>query len=160
MIAKKLMKKPMIPFLILLVIIGLYEFNAKKNKNWSGVIPTSCKSAIVRLKRQAPKDWNIDCQINKMLINIKEVDSSKKMLDQQKYLYNRLANYIVFTSNNSFIDSLENVEMISFKLDSPTLEINAYIRGKSLAKISKIKSKKILASKLKEWVKIRETKKN
>lgn len=156
------MDKPVLPMSILMLAITVHQFNARKNPDWSGVNPTSCRSAIVRLKRQAPKEWVIECKQNTMHITMHDQlkDSKGKILtnikDIKKFIYNRLANYIVFISKNSFVESLKNVEMITIWIKTPSLEVVSYVRGSSLATMSEITSQKELAARFKEWIKTRE----
>lgn len=162
MLIKKIMDKPVLPASILMLAVTFYYFNNNKNPDWSGVNPTSCRSAIVPLKKRAPKHWKIQCTQNKLLIEVVEIPREKESFtfkdinEKRKFIYNRMANYIVYISQNTFLESMKNVEMVTLQIRLDGLDVFSYIRGEHVSLLAGIKSQKILVRRFKEWIKTRE----
>jgi hypothetical protein len=160
MLLNYLMKKPMLT--VGVIMFGLVAYQAAQKEQWSifsnaKLNPTSCSAAIIKLNKNIPGNWRIYCEKNNLAIEIKELVEIKNDDQLRPALYRQLANHMVFTVNNSQIDSLEKVDIVRYKLMHPKLEINAVTTGNYIVKLQTIKDPKYILDHLKSTVKVKET---
>ena len=154
------MKKPVLA--VGLIMFGLVAYQANQKGQWgifknSKLNPTSCSATIVKLKKNIPGNWNIFCEENNLAVEIKELTEIKAEDQLRPMMYRQLANHMVFTVANSPVDILEKVDIVSFKLMHPKLEINAVTTGNYIVKLQTIRDPKYILDHLKSTVKVKET---
>lgn len=145
----------------LLTYLLIHQLEEKKIINLSEraeiLKATSCRAVLVNLKRRVPKDWSTTCEKNILTI---EMEKSIKKLKNKKnikaYLYRELANDIIFTAKSSPVDTLENVTLARFIVNSKKMTIKAAIFGDDLVKFTTMKNKRLILNHFKNTVKVKE----
>ena len=161
MFINKLIKKPILPIGFLLTYLLIHQLEEKKIINLSKRAETlkasSCRAVLVNLKRRVPKDWSTTCEKNILTVEIeKSVKKIKNKKNIQAYLYRELANDIIFTAKSSPVDTLENVTLARFIVNSEKVTIKAAIFGDDLVKFTTMKNKRLILNHFKNTVKVKE----
>ena len=86
----------------------------------------------------------------------KSLKNVKNKKNFQAYLYRELANDIIFTAKSSPVDTLENVTLARFIVNSDKIIIKAAIFGDDLVKFTTLKSKRLILNHFKKTVKVKE----
>ena len=161
MFINKLIKKPILPIAFLLTYLLIHQLEEKKIINLSEkaeiLKATSCRAVLVNLKRRVPKNWSTSCEKNILTIEMeKSLKSLKNQKNFQAYLYRELANDIIFTAKSSPIETLENVTLARFIVNSEKIIIKAAIFGDDLVKFTTMKNKRLILNHFKKTVKVKE----
>lgn len=160
MIAKILMKNPVLMIGIIFMGLFLNQLRLKGYFTRDGLIPTSCKSSLVMLNKRIKKNWSTRCNHNEMLITI-DMDSEKlrAIKDIKKYkafIYRELANHLIFVAKNSPEDSMSRVDKIFIFENSKRFNIQALTEGKYLVKFITLKDSSYIMKHLQNTVKVKE----
>lgn len=164
MIAKILMKKPVLMIGLLMMIIFIYDLRNR------GILfdrddrlkTTSCTATLVMLNKRTPATWRNECEGNNLAVTI-DINLESKKIDTQDdtkvktYMFRELANDLVFIAKNSPVDSLERVFMVRVKLQSERMDIDALSEGKYINKLRTLTNRRFIAEHLQNTVKIKET---
>ena len=154
---KPLMKNPILAIGIIMVSILLFELSRR------GILPlmsdkiiaTSCKSALVMLKKRAPDTWKLECKNNNMTVTVhSQLDANKYPLP--KTLYRQLANNLQFIAQNSLSESLERTLIIRVHVIHPQMQINAITEGKDLIRLAALKRPEFITQHLKATVQVQD----
>ena len=86
----------------------------------------------------------------------KSIKKLKNKKNIKAYLYRELANDIIFTAKNSPVDTLENVTLARFIVNSKKMTIKAAIFGDDLVKFTTMKNKRLILNHFKNTVKVKE----
>ena len=145
----------------LLTYLLIHQLEEKKIINLSEraeiLKATSCRAVLVNLKRRVPKDWSTTCEKNILTVEIeKSIKKIKNKKNIQAYLYRELANDIIFTAKSSPVDTLENVTLARFIVNSEKMTIKAAIFGDDLVKFTTMKNKRLIRNHFKNTVKVKE----
>ncbi len=153
MLWKSLLNKPILAIGILLFTVFMLDLSRRgvlfKNPKY---IATSCKSAIVMLKKRSPDTWAIDCEKDVLVVQIESNLKTPDPKNLQPALYRELANNIIFISKNSLNESLERTPMVRIKMRHPKYDLNALAEGKYIAKLATMNRPEFIAEQLKNFV--------
>lgn len=163
MIAKSLMKHPVLMMGILLLSIFLFDLRDRNffKQRVESLTPTSCKAVKVRLDRYLHKSWDITCNENNLVIEV-PVDEkviSHKLADPtllKQKMYKALANSYISISRYSPPDSLERTMMVSVRLIHPNMTINSVSEGRHVYNMKALKNLSNLAKHFSQTVQVQE----
>lgn len=157
MVAKILMKNPVLMIGIILMGLFLNDLRLKGYFNRDGLIPTSCKASLIMLKKRIPSNWNTSCNSNEMIVKI---DLKSKQLHNlaklKSLIYRELANHLIFIAKNTPEDSLSRVDKIFLYEDTSKIQVLAMTEGKYLVKFKTLKTKTHIMKHLQNTVKVKE----
>ena len=161
MLFKKALQHPILSIGILFMIIFIFFLrdNGFFKSHYDSLTPTSCKSAIVMLKKRMPKNWKVKCEKNYLSVLIHSPLVQKNYIEQKLFraaVYRELANGLMFISRNSLHESLERVFWISIHFKTKDMEIAARTKGEHLAQFRNMKDQKIIAEHLQATVEVKE----
>mgnify|MGYP005695708279 CR=1 FL=1 len=175
MVAKNIMKNPILIIGILMVIALFFDL---KNKGlifqrYDKMQAKSCKSALVILKKKVPDNWSLQCKINNLRVEIeheppKDVISNEMSL--KKYMYRKLANNLVLLAKSALIigtdkdgkrhelvfESFERISFINLRLKSSKLDLEAFGEGKHVAKLATLSTQEFIRDHLKNTINVKE----
>ena len=145
----------------LLTYLLIHQLEEKKIINLSEraeiLKATSCRAVLVNLKRRVPKDWSTTCEKNILTVEMeKPIKNLKNKKNIKAYLYRELANDIIFTAKSSPVDTLENVTLARFIVNSEKVTIKAAVFGDDLVKFTTMKNKRLIINHFKNTVKVKE----
>lgn len=158
MVAKFLTKNPVLMIGILAVTILMFDLNRRGYFNRDNLMPTSCRSALVKLDRRIPDYWSTSCQENTMNVVI-DLPSNHLELKNPNYkpaFFRELANALVTISTHSPNDNLERVDWIKVSLKHKGNQVDAISEGKFLSKLSTMKDSNLIAQHIHNTVKVKE----
>lgn len=161
MAIKYMMKNPILMVGILFMAIFLLSL---KNKGFFSdrndkLKATSCSAALIMLNKRIPQTWHTKCTDNNLVVIIDTNHLASKQPNLKRLrpiFYRELANNLIFISKNSANDSLERVFMVSMKMFSDKLTLNAVTEGRYLARLGSLKSPKFIAEHLRSTVQTQE----
>lgn len=161
MAAKFMMKNPVLMVGILFMAIFLFSLKDKGffSDHNDKIKATSCSAALIMLNKRVPETWHTKCTDNNLVVIIDSRYLASKQSDIKRLrpiFYRELANNLIFISKNSANDSLERVFMISMKMFSDKLTLNAVTEGRYLARLGSLKSSKFIAEHLRSTVQTQE----
>ena len=156
MLWKALTKNPIFAVGILMLVILFFDLSrrGKLPAISRRVIPTSCRSATIMLKKRTPDTWDIQCQNNNMKITIHSQLNATKYSSFPQALYRELANNLKFISQNSLNESLERTLIVRVHVVHPQMKINAITEGKHLARLATLERPDFIAQHLKATVQV------
>ena len=163
MIAKNIMKKPILVIGILMMFIFLSNLYNKGyfSKRAELLKATSCRAVVVKLERRVPMTWEILCHNNNLTVKIPYSLSKNKTLKnpamKSALLYRELANNLKLIALHSPDDNLERTFLIRVVLKSEDLVINSITEGKHLVRLRTLKTPEMIGEHLKRTVKVKET---
>lgn len=163
MIAKSLMKNPILMVGILLMSIFLFQLRDQGffKKRASSMLPTSCKAVKVRLDKYFHKTWKIECLENNLSLEI-PVDEkvvSHKLTDTKilrAQMYKALANSYISVSKYAPQESLERTMIISVRLVHPNMTLNSISEGKHVYNLKNMKNFKNISAHIKQTIQVQE----
>lgn len=145
---------------ILLMTIFLFQLSEKGFfGNRANLMPSSCKSVLVKLDRRIPENWKSYCEgktVNNMVI---EIESPIGKLPKDKLraaLYRNLANDMILIAKNSPPDNLERTDFVRLKVRHTDGEINALTQGRFMIKLSTLTDMKLISEHIKTTVQVSE----
>ena len=160
MFSKKILQNPIFAIGVLFFIIFILDLNTRKGELFrrEKFLANSCRATLVMLDKRIPETWQTNCEGDNLAITIEsELNNSESSQSPlRKVLYKELANNLVFISQNSPEDSLQNVIIVRIRLISKNLDINAVTEGKYLVKYKNLKQTKFIAEHLKSTVQVQE----
>lgn len=156
MIAKILMKNPVLMIGIILMGLFLNQLRLKGYFDRDRLKPTSCKASLVMLNKRIPVTWTTKCNNNEMIIGVLLDLKSIKKEKQSAYIYRELANHLIFISKNIHDDSLSRVEKVFIYEKARDLTILAMTKGQYLVKFKTLKSKSHIMKHLQNTVTVKE----
>ena len=141
-------KKPIFSIGILFFIIFLFQLNKsgyfeKRRKLFSAA---SCTALTVKLKRLAPKDWELECnghfaeKTDTLEVKIRLPEPNQNKISARAYVYREMANHFMFISKNSPIDNLEKLSWVKLSLIYKENQADGIVKGLSLSKMRTLKS--------------------
>jgi len=159
MLLNSLIKKPLLPIGILLMVLLLFHLNKK------GLLfgskdrynPTSCRSVLVMLNKRIPGHWSTKCSKNNLEVVINSELTVKNPENLKRVLYRTLANSLKFIASNSLEESLERTYYVTVKLQHSKLKIIALTEGKDISKLKHMNNPEMIADHLKATVKVQES---
>ena len=163
MIAKSLMKNPILMVGILLMSIFLFQlrdqgfFKGRAAK----MLPTSCKAVKVRLDKFYHKTWTIECNENNLSLVI-PVD--KKVVDPdlkdpkllKATMYKALANSYISVAKYAPHESLERTMIISVRLVHPHMTLNSISEGRHVINLKNMKNFKNISAHMQQTIQVQE----
>ncbi|WP_157680606.1 hypothetical protein [Bacteriovorax sp. Seq25_V] len=157
------MKNPILMVGILFMAIFLFQLRDKGffSKRAESMIPTSCKSVMVRLNKYMNDAWEMKCNGNNLLIETK-VDPKvidPKLKDPKilrEKMYKALANSYASISRYSLEESLSRTNIISFRLIHPHLTLNSMSEGQHVANIKNMKEVSNLSRHFQQTIRVQE----
>ena len=155
---KSLTKYPAFTIGMLMVVILLFDLSRRGMLPTlpRQIIPSSCQSASVMLKKRIPETWRVQCENNNMTVTIHSQLEAKKYPHLSKVLYRELANNLQFIAQNGLNESLERTLIIRVHVIHPKMQINAITEGKHLAKLAGLDRPEFIAEHLKATVRVKE----
>lgn len=165
MIFKYLINKPLLPIGLLMFYILMHNLGKQGKLDYffkrEGVIPSSCRAVIVKLKRRIPQDWQLKCDRNNLhlvlTLDEKNLDP-KAQLPAKNFYYRELANAFVSVAKNSPDDTLSRTGIVRITVNTPNYKIEAVSFGREVVKLAEISDTKIISAQLQKTVKIKEYK--
>jgi len=130
-------------------------------KRANSMIPTSCKSVMVRLAKYMNESWEMKCNGNNLLI---ETYVDPKVIDYKlrdpkalrEKMYKALANSYSSVSRYSAEDSLSRTNIISLRLIHPFLTLNSMSEGKHVVNIKNMKNLSNLSRHFEQTIRVQE----
>jgi hypothetical protein len=162
MIAKSLLKNPVLMIGILMMFIFLYNLNEKHGfigRRSELLKARSCTALLVKLKRRVAANWTVGCEKNSLAITVDykfDEKSLAKNSSMKQVLYREVANNLVHVAKNSPSDNLERTDYIRVRLKHSSMIINALTTGKHLVKFQTLTSPRMIAEHLKTTVNVQE----
>lgn len=162
MIAKSLLKNPILMVGILMMAIFLWNLSSKYGwmTNRNEILKArSCNAVLVKLERRIAANWSAQCEKNSLAVEIDFVFDTSKLKnpnDFKRIIYRELANNLVFVSKNSPADNLERTDYVRIRLKHKDLTVNALASGKHVAKFQTLTNPKIIAQHLQATVTVQE----
>ncbi len=142
------------PFFIAIILIVYIFFSQLKKHNIfpsSGTKATSCKSAIVMLKKRSPKSWKIRCKKNHLIVEV------PTKLKKKEAIYREMANNLTFISKNCLNESLERTNSVLLVMKNKSTHIKSLIAGKYIAKMASLKETSKIINFIQNYVTVDET---
>jgi len=143
MFISKLLKSPILVIGILFFTIFIFDLRSRKGALFQRekVMANSCRSALVMLDKRIPKTWKTSCKQDNLAIEMPSEAETKKIAKEKikHFMYRELANHLIFIAKNAFTDSLERVMIVSLKLSSDHMDLNAVTEGKYIVKFKTMK---------------------
>ena len=162
MIAKSLLRNPILMIGILMMFIFLYNLNEKYGflSNRSELLKArSCTALLVKLKRRVAANWQVKCEKNSLAVTIDYNFDEKNLAansNMKQLLYREVANNLVHIAKNSPSDILERTDYIRVRLKHSTMIINALTSGRHLVKFQTLTAPRMIAEHLKTTVQVQE----
>jgi hypothetical protein len=158
MVIKTLMKNPVLIMGILMMGLFLNSLRTGSNKIFINrkIEAYSCTAVVVKLERNVPATWSLNCNKNNLEVYIKYDKVFKQVIHVKPFLYRELANNMTQIAKNSPYETLERVNIITLKIENPQMEINAVTEGKFIVKLANFKTNKFLSEHLKATVQVQE----
>jgi hypothetical protein len=159
---KFMMKNPVLMIGILLMTIFLFQLSEKGFfGNRARLMPSSCKSVLVKLDRRIPENWSTFCEgktFNNLVVEIESpLDKEKFTRDKLRAaLYRNLANDMILIAKNSPSDNLERTDFVRIKVRHPEAEINALTQGRYIIKLATLSDLKLISEHIKTTVQVSE----
>lgn len=162
MIAKSLLKNPILMIGILMMFIFLYNLNEKHGflGNRAELLKArSCTALLVKLKRRVAANWQVKCEKNSLAVTIDYSFDEKNLAPKgsmKQLLYREVANNLVHIAKNSPSDNLERTDYIRVRLIHTSMTINALTLGRHLVKFQTLTAPRMIAEHLKTTVQVQE----
>ncbi len=155
-----MMKKPVLPIALLMAYILFHKLAVQgkldKFLKRDGVIPYSCRSAMVKLRRRIPPVWKAECQKNIMYLEapFSMPPAPMETKVQRMAMYREMANHLVFVSRNAPDDNMLHVQLVRLDVTSSNLTLQAAVLGKDLVPMAVIPTQQLLAQYLQKVVRV------
>jgi hypothetical protein len=162
MIAKSLLKNPVLMIGILMMFIFLWDMNrkygwtAKRNEKLKA---RSCNAVLVKVEKRIAANWKVFCEQNSLAAEIEFSFDKSKLKDQsnfKKVMYRELANNLVLLAKISPSDNLERTDYVRVRLVHKDLTINALSQGRHVAKFQTLTTPQMIAQHLQATVTVQE----
>lgn len=163
MVAKSLMKNPILMVGILLMSLFLFQLRDQGffKDRAAKMLPTSCKAVKVRLDKYFHKTWKIACDGNNLNL---EIPVDKKVVNYdlkdpkvlKPIMYKALANSYISVSKYSPQDSLERTMIISIRLIHPHMTLNSISEGRHVFNLKNMKNFKLISEHLQKTIQVQE----
>lgn len=154
------MKYPML--IVGIILFTLFITDDETGGHWRKFayryIPNTCKSIVDRSQKDLPDDWSLNCPgTEKLIINIDLGQTKKTTLPEiRREAYKTLANAYSLLANKTNIETLELLLQLHINIIHPRINIYSQSSGKECSKLHQVNDKVIIASYLKQGVKVRE----
>lgn len=154
------MKNPVLA--IGIILMGLFIYQVANKEKWGvftnqKLMSTSCRAVLIKIEKKVPDNWKVFCEGNNLAVEINELAVAPEATKLKSMMYRQLANHMSYVARISYIDILEKVDFVRFKLMHSKMEINAVTEGKYIVKLSTLELPEHIMTHLKSTVQVKET---